>query len=202
VLLASETIKTMFPRFQSIVNKMHANKEQLPYDDQERALKQLHALDRIIWEMKVSVIIESPNYETLIVDELFSKLKSTEIDHQTRAKFENPGAPTMALVPRDGASSNPSPAMFALYSLLTIIEEQVESLGDEELVLVASRFTWFHNNHQNQRRGGSKDGCFNYGDPDHFVTSCQKGKAGGWHARPPLWSAQGQAGVLFRQVQV
>jgi hypothetical protein len=113
----------MFPRFQSIVNKMHANKEQLPYDDQERALKQLHALDRIIWEMKVSVIIESPNYETLIVDELFSKLKSTEIDHQTRAKFENPGAPTMALVPRGGASSNPSPAMFALYSLLTIIRD-------------------------------------------------------------------------------
>jgi hypothetical protein len=27
--------------------------------------------------------IKSPNYETLIVDELLSKLKSTEIDHQT-----------------------------------------------------------------------------------------------------------------------
>jgi hypothetical protein len=80
------------------------------------------------------------------MDELFSKLKSTKIDHQTRAKIENLRASTMALVSRGGSSSNPSPALFALSFLLTIIEEQVESLKDEELVLVASRFTWFHNN--------------------------------------------------------
>ena len=40
----------------------------------------LHALDWRVWEVKVSTIIESPNYETLMVDELFSKLKSIEID--------------------------------------------------------------------------------------------------------------------------
>jgi hypothetical protein len=95
--LARETIDSMFSRFQSIVNKMCANKAQLPYSDPERALKFLHALDRRVWEVKVSAIIESPNYETLTVDELFSKLKSIEIDHQTRAKIENPSAPTMAL---------------------------------------------------------------------------------------------------------
>jgi hypothetical protein len=39
--------------------------------------------------------------------------------------------------------------MFILSSWLSITEEQVESLGNEELVLVASRFTRFHNNHQN-----------------------------------------------------
>ena len=66
---------------------MHANKAQLPYDDHERALKLLHALDRRIWKVKVSAIIESPNYETLTVDELFSKLKSIEIDYQTRARL-------------------------------------------------------------------------------------------------------------------
>jgi hypothetical protein len=76
---------------------MCANKAQLSYDDHERALKLLHALDRRVSEVKVSAIIESPNYETLIVDELFSKLKSTEIDHQTRAKIDNPGAPTMVV---------------------------------------------------------------------------------------------------------
>jgi hypothetical protein len=53
---------------------MHANKAQLPYDDHERALKLLHALDRRVWEVKVSTIIESPNYETLTMDELFRKL--------------------------------------------------------------------------------------------------------------------------------
>jgi hypothetical protein len=70
--------------------------------------------------VKVSAIIESPNYKTLTVDELFSKLKSTEIDQQTRAKIENPSAPTMALVSRSGSASNSSPAMFALSSLLSI----------------------------------------------------------------------------------
>jgi hypothetical protein len=73
----------MFSRFQSIVNKMRANKAQLSYDDHERALKLLHALDWRVWEVMVSAMIESPNYETLTVDELFSKLKYNEIDHQT-----------------------------------------------------------------------------------------------------------------------
>jgi hypothetical protein len=83
----------MFSRFQPIVNKMCANKAQLPYGDHDRALKLLHALDQRIWEVKVSANIETPNYETLTVDELFSKLKATEIDHQTRANIENPCAP-------------------------------------------------------------------------------------------------------------
>jgi hypothetical protein len=60
---------------------MCANKAQLPYDDHERALKLIYALDRSVWVVKVSAIIESPNYETLTMDELFSKLKSTKIDH-------------------------------------------------------------------------------------------------------------------------
>jgi hypothetical protein len=128
--------------------------------------------------VKVSTIIESSNYETLTMDELFSKLKSIEIDHQTRAKIENPGAPTMALVFGGGSATNSPPAMFALFSFLSIIEEQVESLADEELTLVASRFTRFHNNRMSRRRGGSKDGCYNCGHPDHFVASFpKKGKS-------------------------
>jgi hypothetical protein len=82
----------MFSWFKSIVNKMHANKAQLPYDDHERALKLLLALDQRVSEIKVLATIESPNYETLTLDELFSKLKSNEIDHHTQAKIENPGA--------------------------------------------------------------------------------------------------------------
>jgi hypothetical protein len=79
--LAGETIDSMFSRFLSIVNKMCANKAHLPYSDHETALNLLHALDWRVWEVKVLAIIESPNYETLTVDELFSKLKSIEIDH-------------------------------------------------------------------------------------------------------------------------
>jgi hypothetical protein len=79
--LDGESIDAMFSCFQTIVNKMQANKTQLPYDDHERAFKLLYALDRKVWDVKVTIIIESLGYETLTVDELFSKLKSTEIDY-------------------------------------------------------------------------------------------------------------------------
>jgi flavorubredoxin len=80
----------MFSRFQTIVNKIRANKAQLPYDDHESALKLLYALDQKVWDVKVAIIIESSGYETLTVDELFSKLKSTKIDYQTQVKLKNP----------------------------------------------------------------------------------------------------------------
>jgi hypothetical protein len=92
-------------------------------------MKLLYALDQSVWEVKVLAIIESPNYETLTMDELFSKLKSTVIDHQTRTNIENRGAPTMVLVSGGGSSSHLAPVMFALSSLLTITEKKVESLG-------------------------------------------------------------------------
>jgi hypothetical protein len=59
--------------------------------------------------VKVSAIIESASYNTLTVDELFSKLKSTEIDYQTQSKLKNPSAPTMALVSGNGSSSLANP---------------------------------------------------------------------------------------------
>jgi hypothetical protein len=89
---------------------MQANKPQLPYDDHERALKVLYALNQKVWDVKVSAIIESTNYDTLTVDELFSKLKSTKIDYQTQAKIKNPSAPTMALVLGNSLSSSANPS--------------------------------------------------------------------------------------------
>jgi hypothetical protein len=167
----------MFSHFQTIVNKMRANKAQLPYDDHERALKLLYALDWKVWDVKVTAIIESLGYETLTVDEFFSKLKSTEIDYQTQAKLKNPSTPTMALVLGNSSSSlaNPSQVSFALSSLVSVTEEQMDSLGDDELALIISRFLRFHNNRLNRRRGGGpKEGCYGYGDPDHFVTHYPK----------------------------
>jgi hypothetical protein len=49
----------------------------LPYDDHDRALKLLHSLDRKIWDGNVEAILESEKYDTLTVNELFSKLKSS-----------------------------------------------------------------------------------------------------------------------------
>lgn len=63
--------------------------------------------------MKVSTITETLKYETLTMNELFSKLKSTEIDHQTRAKVEKLGVHTMAIISGgDPSSANPSPPFF------------------------------------------------------------------------------------------
>jgi hypothetical protein len=44
-------------------------------------------------EVKVSVIIESPNYKTLTMEKLFSKLKSIEIDYRPRPRLRTPVHP-------------------------------------------------------------------------------------------------------------
>jgi hypothetical protein len=64
---------------------------------------------------------------------------------------------------------------FALSSLVSVTEEQLEALGDDELALIISRSSRFHNNRLNRRRGGGpKEGCYCCGDPDHFVAHCPK----------------------------
>ncbi|EFE88091.1 hypothetical protein, partial [Bifidobacterium breve] len=86
VHLPGESVDDMFKHFTSIVNNMKANIDHLPYTDHDRALKLLHSLDRSMWSAKVEAIMESANYETLRVDELFSKLKSSEVDRKLNAK--------------------------------------------------------------------------------------------------------------------
>jgi hypothetical protein len=66
---------------------MRANVVVLPYDDHDRAIKLLHSLDRIVWSEKVEDILESEKYEILTVDELFSKLKSSEVDRGVLSKI-------------------------------------------------------------------------------------------------------------------
>jgi hypothetical protein len=53
----------------------------------------------------------------------------------------------MVLVSGGGSASNPSPTLFGLSSLLSIIEGQVEGFGGEEVTFVVSGFTQFHNNY-------------------------------------------------------
>ena len=79
----------MFSRFQSIVNKVNANRsaDALEYTEHEKALKLLYALDRSVWDLKVNTIIESAGYETLTVNELFSKLKATKASTASRASL-------------------------------------------------------------------------------------------------------------------
>jgi hypothetical protein len=142
--LPGESIDTMFHHFQSIVSKVRSNKPLLAptYTDHEQALKQLYALDQKVWEVKVSAIIESTNYDTLTLDELFSMLKAAEVDKLSRARLESPssGRP-MALVDSSNVNANPDLSSgFALSSLVSATEEQMEALDDDSLALVIAKF--------------------------------------------------------------
>jgi hypothetical protein len=89
----------------------------LQYEDHDRAIKLLHSLDRTMWSEKVEAILESGNYETLTVDELFSKLKSSKMDRGVRAKFENQTNPhSLALVSCTRTNANMSSRHFSLSS--------------------------------------------------------------------------------------
>jgi hypothetical protein len=78
--LPSESINALFQRFTMVMNNMRANVDVLPYDDHDRAVKLIHALDRTVWDGKVKAILESEKYTTLTANELFSKLNSVEVD--------------------------------------------------------------------------------------------------------------------------
>jgi hypothetical protein len=71
--LPSESIDALFQMFAVVVN-MRANVDMLLYDDHGRTVKLLHFLDRTVWGGKFEAIVESEKYDTLTVNELFSKL--------------------------------------------------------------------------------------------------------------------------------
>jgi hypothetical protein len=78
--LPGEPINALFQRFAVVVNNMRANVDVLLYDDHDRVIKLLHSLDRTVWGGKFEAIVESEKYDTLAVNELFSKLKPAEVD--------------------------------------------------------------------------------------------------------------------------
>jgi hypothetical protein len=80
----------LFQRFTVVANNMRANVDVLLYDDHDRAVKLLHLLDCTVWGRKFEVIVEFEKYDTLTVNELFSKLKSAEVDRGMSAKIEGP----------------------------------------------------------------------------------------------------------------
>jgi hypothetical protein len=62
----------------------------LPYDDHDRAVKLLHSLDHTVWGGKFEATVESEKYDTLIMNGLFSKLKSAEVDWGMTSKIKGP----------------------------------------------------------------------------------------------------------------
>jgi hypothetical protein len=139
----------LFQRFTVVVNNMRANVDVLPYDDHDRAVKLLHSLDRTVRGGKFEAIVESEKYDTLTVNELFSKLKSVEVDRGMTAKLEGPtDSHSLALVggSKGKANTNPSTRMFSLSSLMSMPDEEFDVLGEDELALLTRRFERLHEN--------------------------------------------------------
>jgi hypothetical protein len=165
--LPGESINALFQRFTVVVNNMRANVDVLPYDDHDRAVKLLHSLDRMVWGGKFEAIVESDKYDTLTVNELFSKLKSAEVHRGMTAKIEGP-TDSLTLIggSKGKTNANPSTRMFSLSSLMSMPDEEFDVLGEDELALLTRRFERLHENRVNMRRNTRT--CFQCGKPGHF----------------------------------
>jgi hypothetical protein len=151
----------VFQRFTVVVNNMRANVDVLLYDDHDRAVKLLHSLDHTVWGGKFKAIVESEKYDTLTVNELFSKLKSAQVDRGMTAKIEGPtDSHSLALIGglKGKTNANPSTRMFSLSSLMSMRDEEFDVLGEDELVPLTRRFERLHENRVNMRRNTST--CF------------------------------------------
>jgi hypothetical protein len=136
--LPSVSKDAMLQCFTVIMNNMRANVVVLLYDDHDRAVKLLHSLDHTVWSGKVEAILGSEKYETLMVDELFTKLKSSEVDRGVCAKIENPTDPhSLALVCGSRIDANISSRQFSLSFLVSMPDEEFDVLGEEDLALLS-----------------------------------------------------------------
>jgi hypothetical protein len=130
--IPGESIDALFQRFMVVVNNMRANVDVLLYDDHDRSVKLLHSLDRTVWDGKFEAIVESEQYDTLTVNEWFSKLKSVEVDRGMTTKIEGPtDSHSLALIggSKGKSNANPSTRMFSLSSLMSLPDEEFDMLG-------------------------------------------------------------------------
>jgi 23S rRNA pseudoU1915 N3-methylase RlmH len=161
--LFDEDIDAMFQRFTAIVNNMKANVQDFPYTEHDQALKLLHILDQNIWGAKVEAMKESGQYLTIELDDLFSKLKSAEVDRKLQSKHEGTTDHSLALVggSKGKSNTNRSCRQFSLSSLMSIPDEEFDVLGEEELAFLSRRFDRLHENRKNARR--SSGTCYKCG---------------------------------------
>jgi hypothetical protein len=76
------------------------------------------------------------------VNELFSKLKSAEVDRGMTAKIEC------------STDANPSTRIFSLSSLMSMPDEEFDMLGEDELALLTRRFERLHEDMLPVRQAG------------------------------------------------
>jgi hypothetical protein len=154
----------------------------LAYSDNERAKQLLYALDNSVWGMKITALEESVDFTTLDTEKLFGKLKSHELSRKGHPNHDS-SLTSKAFVTSTrvgGHLANPtnttdsSALEFALSSLSAASHEQYESILDDEIALLARKFSVLHKFRKERRR--SPRGCFECGDITHFIADCPKRK--------------------------
>jgi hypothetical protein len=82
-----------------------------------------------VWEGKVKAILEFEKYTTLTVNELFSKLRTAEVDRGLTARLESPtDSHSLALVGGKVTKSNANATsrMYSLSSLMSLAHEEFD----------------------------------------------------------------------------
>ena len=106
------------------------------------------------------------------MEELYSKLKATEVDYWMTDLLDSTSSKGMALAtPSSEAPANPLMNNFSFFALMSVTEEQLATLGDEELSLVSSRFQRAYDNRMSKKRG-ERPKCFECGEIGHFIAEC------------------------------
>jgi hypothetical protein len=107
------------------------------------------------------------------VDELFSKLKSSEVDRGVCAKIENPTDPhSLALICGSKTNAKMSSRHFSLSCLVSMPNEVLEVLGEEDHTLLSRRFKRMYTNRKNTRRSSGM--CYQCGSIDTLSSSARK----------------------------
>jgi hypothetical protein len=154
-----------------VVNNMRANVDVLRYDEHDRAVKLLHTLYCTLWDGKVKAILEFEKYTILMLNGLFLKVKSAEVDRGLTAHLESPtGSHSIALVGGRVSNANASSRMYSLSSLMSWPDEEFDVIGEDELALLTRRFERLQENQVNTRRKARM--CFQSGKSEHFVADC------------------------------
>jgi hypothetical protein len=125
------------------------------------------------WDVTVEAILESEKYETLTMHELFSMLKSSEVDRAVRAKIKNPTDPhSLALISSLRTNANMSWRQFSLSCLVSMTDDEFDMLGEEDLTLLSRQFEHMYTNRKNARTSSGM--CYRSGKREHFIAECPK----------------------------
>jgi hypothetical protein len=175
--LPGESIDALFQQFTVVVNNMRDNVDVLLYNDHDRAVKLLHSLDHTVWGGEFEAIVEFDKYDTLTVNELFSKLKWAEVDRGMTTKIEgSTDSHSLALIggSKGNSNANPSTRMFFLSSLMSLPDEEFDVLGEDELAILTRQFERMHENRVNSR--SNSRACFKCGKARHFFHRVSEGE--------------------------